>query len=172
MDRLGLIRTEIARILPETQIIEFASQALARAETRTRAAEAAQAAIDREKQNRARLRHEREAFAAVLVPLVTAGSAIWIGLLALANVRERRAEIGILRALGVGTTQILAVFLGKAIIIGLAGAVAGLLVSASRCDTRLVLATLAGAPVLAALASWLPALLAAQQDPADVLREA
>lgn len=175
VDRLSRIRPEITRILPDTQVIEYASQAIARAETRTRASDAAQAALEREKQNRAKLRRERESFGAVLVPLVTLGSAIWIGLLALANVRERRTEIGILRALGVGTPQILAVFLGKAIVIGLVGAAlgypAGLLTGAPAVDSRMLPAVLAGAPVLAALASWLPALLAAQQDPADVLRE-
>ena len=39
VDRLGRIRPEIARILPDTQLIEYASQALARAEARQRAAD-------------------------------------------------------------------------------------------------------------------------------------
>jgi ABC-type lipoprotein release transport system permease subunit len=38
-------------------------------------------------------------------------------------------------------------------------------------EPRLLVLMLAAAPVLAALASWLPAMIAAQQDPADVLRE-
>jgi putative ABC transport system permease protein len=49
VDRLGRIRGEIARILPDTQIIEFASQAIARAEARQRAAAEAEASIRREK---------------------------------------------------------------------------------------------------------------------------
>jgi len=188
LDRLGRIRPEIARILPDTQVIEYASQALTRAEARQRAATEAQASIQREKENRGKLRGEREALASVLVPVVMAGSAIWIGLLALANVRDRRGEIGILRALGLRSRQILLIFLGKAILIGLGGA--GLGYIAGRAigvlwreapgaaplhiafvDPRLLLLVLVAAPLLAALASWLPAISAAQQDPAVVLRE-
>ena len=61
----------------------------------------------------------------MLVPVVMVGSGVWIGLLALANVRDRRGEIGILRALGLRSRQILLIFLGKAVAIGLAGACLG-----------------------------------------------
>ena len=189
LDRLGRIRPEIARILPDTQVIEYASQALARAEARRRAATEAQASLRREQEGRDQLRREREAFAAVVVPLVMLASALWIGLLALANVRDRRSEIGILRALGLRTPQILAIFLGKAAVIGLAGAglgyVAGRLigilwrespgappVSLAFLDPAVLGLVLVAAPLLAALASWLPAFSAAQRDPAEVLREA
>ena len=94
VDRLGRIRAEIAGILPDTQVIEFASQAVARAEARARAAVEAEGSIQREKEGRAKLRTEREALAAVLVPVLILGSAVWIGFLALANVRDRRTEIG------------------------------------------------------------------------------
>ncbi len=187
-DRLAHIRAEIGKILPDTQIIEFQSQALARAETRYRAEVEAQAALAQEKKNRARLRAEREAFAAVLVPVVMIGSAVWIGFLALANVRERRVEIGVLRALGLRRRQIFTLFLGKAMLTGLVGAAlgytAGVLAGNSWkeaadqtplhvpwFDLQLMIILLVAAPLLAALASWLPALLAAQQDPADILRE-
>jgi len=188
VDRLSRIRSEIARILPDTQIIEYASQALTRAETRQRAATEAQTSIQREKAGRAKLRGEREALVAVLVPVVLVGSSLWIGLLALANVRERRGEIGILRALGLQARQILLIFLGKAVVIGLGGAAAGYIVGRAIgalwrdapgappiqiafFDLRLLLLVLAAAPMLAALASWLPAMSATQQDPAVVLRE-
>ena len=188
VDRLSRIRPEIARILPDTQVIEYASQALTRAEARQRAATEAQTSIQREKDGRATLRGEREALAAVLVPVVLVGSSIWIGLLALANVRERRCEIGILRALGLRARQILLIFLGKAVVIGLGGAAFGYVVGRvvgalwrdapgaqplhiAFIDPRLLLLVLVAAPVLAALASWLPAMSASQQDPAMVLRE-
>jgi putative ABC transport system permease protein len=188
VDRLGRIRPEIARILPDTQLIEYASQALARAEARQRAADEAKASIEREKEGRNKLRGEREALAAVLVPVVIIGSGVWIGLLALANVRDRRAEIGILRALGLRSWQILVIFLGKAMAMGLAGACLGYVagreigilwreapgvppIHLEYVDLRLLLLVLAAAPLLAALASWLPAMSAAQQDPAMVLRE-
>lgn len=188
VDRLGRIRAEIAGILPDTQVIEFASQALARAEARARAEIEAQGSIQREKEGRAKLRVEREALAAVLVPVLMLGSAVWIGFLALANVRDRRTEIGILRALGLHSRQILVIFLGKAVIIGFAGAAIGyfagrlagitwreapgsLPVEIPLIDQNLMLWILVAAPLLTALASWLPAMIASQQDPADVLRE-
>jgi ABC-type lipoprotein release transport system permease subunit len=188
VDRLGRIRPEIARILPDTQLVEYASQALARAEARQRAATEARASIQRERDGRSRLRAEREALAAVLVPVVMIASGVWIGLLALANVRDRRTEIGILRALGLRSSQLLLIFLGKAIVMGLVGAVLGYvagrgigmlwreapgapLIHSAYLDLRLLLLVLAAAPLWAALASWLPAMSAAQQDPAVVLRE-
>ncbi len=188
LDRLGRIRPEIARILPDTQIIEYASQALTRAEARQRAAAEAETSLRREKEGREKLRGEREALAAVLVPVVLAGSSVWLGLLALANVRERRAEIGILRALGLRSGQILLVFLSKAMAIGFTGACLGYLggrvvgalwreaggappVQIAFVDLRLLVLVLVAAPLVAALASWLPAATAAQQDPAVVLRE-
>ena len=189
LDRLGRIRSEITRILPDTQVIEYASQAIARAEARQRAAEEAQAAIAREKLNRAKLRQEREAFAAILVPVVVLGAGVWIAFLSFGNVRERRVEIGILRALGVQSRWIMAIFLSRAMMIGLVGAFlgygGGLLVgafwqetpgatnqgtvAAVLFDPALAVAVLVGAPLVAALAGWLPSFLAAQQDPAEVL---
>lgn len=105
-----------------------------------------------------------------------------------ANVRERRAEIGILRAIGVSARKIQSAFLLQAVMIGLAGGVfgliAGLLVGAwlsdvppgsdgfaTLIDVRLLVAALLGAPILAALAGRLPAAAAARQDPALVLQE-
>ncbi len=189
LDRLGRIRPEISRILPDTQVIEFASQALTRAEARQRAAVEAQAGIQREKEGRAKLRAERETFVAIIVPVVLVGSSLWIGLLALANVRERRSEIGILCALGLRSRQVLLIFLGKAILMGLGGACLGYAVGRAvgamwrdapgdpslqiaLIDPRLLVLVLVGAPLLAALASWLPAMSATQQDPAVVLRDA
>jgi hypothetical protein len=187
-DRLSLIREEILKILPDTQVIEFASQAIARSEARTRAAAEAASAVAAETDQRNRLRDAREALAAVLVPAVSAGSALWIGLLALANVRDRRAEIGLFRAIGLRGRHVLFVFLGKAVLTGLAGAGLGIAAAlafaagwteataadAGRLegvDWRWLAGAAILAPILAALASWLPAMVAARQDPAVVLRE-
>lgn len=188
LDRLGRIRPEVARILPDTQIIEYASQAIARAEARQRAGAEAQDALARDKENRARLRREREAFAAILVPVVVVGAALWLGILSFNNVRERRAEIGLLRALGLQSWRIMAIFLGRAMLIGLAGAclgyAAGVGVGALWQETPgappvaavwlypdLAIWALLGAPLVAAMAGWVPSYLAAQQDPAVVLRD-
>lgn len=197
-DRLDKIREEVAGILPETQVIELATQALARAEARNRAATAARDArdraaaqardtVEREKTNRAQLRGEKEGFAALLVPLVLLGSIVWLGALAFANVRERTTEIGIWRALGLRSRQILTLFLSKAMVVGFIGAVfgyaAGSLIGLAWEGAAVQEAVTAGfnpallglvlvaAPVLCGLAASAPAMLAARQDPAVVLRE-
>jgi ABC-type lipoprotein release transport system permease subunit len=110
-------------------------------------------------------------------------------LLAWSNVRERRAEIGVLRALGRKTSHIIVLFLGKAVLIGVLGGIIGCAVGAGlaiqlaqtslfdgslayfRPDTGILVATVLGAPLLAAMASYLPTLLAIRQDPAVVLMD-
>src|SRR5262249_270892 len=182
-DRLGDVRKEVAQILPDTQVIEDGSRALVRAEARNRAAAEARDAVQREKKARAELRSQREEFAAVLVPLGLLGCTVWVGVVALTNVRDRAGEIGILRALGVGSLRVFALFLGRAVLVGLLGALlgyaAGTLVgvlwgegpAAEAFQAAPLLAVVVAAPVLCGLASWVPALLAARQDPAVVLRE-
>ncbi len=201
---LPRIRREVAAILPDTQVIEFQTKVIIRAEARQRAADTAKQALAAEKTNRAQLRTEREdyaqkaiaaektaraqlkeqreGFAAVLVPLVVVGAIAWIAYLGFSNVRERRPEIGILRALGVRRAQVFAIFLGKAMITGVLGAALGCLggfvVGVATAETHaasllfeptLVAAVIVLSPLLSALASWLPALTATQQDPAVVL---
>ena len=186
---IAKVRAEITRVLEDkVQVKEQAGKALARAEARCRAADAAKTAVEAEKAGRLELRREREAFAAVLVPLVTIGSIVWVGLLAFGNVRDRRREIGILRALGVRSGHVLAVFLLKALLIGLAGAAigypAGFAIGdlfgepgdstatvSALFDPFLLAGVMLAAPLLAMLASVVPAIAAAGQDPAVVLSE-
>ncbi len=182
---LAGIRKEISAVLPDTQVIEFASKALARAEARTRAAVAARQALAGEKAGRAELRRQREDFAAALVPLVMAGCVVWIALLAFGNVQDRAFEIGILRALGLQSRRVLVVFLARAALVGVCGAglgyPAGFIVGAlwgegpaaysALFDPAMLLVVLLAAPLLAGLASWIPAVMATRQDPATILRE-
>ena len=173
-DSLDKVRGEIRGLLPDTQVLEFQSQTLARAEARQRAAVEAAAAIEREQAGRVRLRRQRAALASILVPTVVLGSTLWIAFLTLGNVRERRAEIGLLRALGLPGRKEL----------GLAGAYlgygAGVLVGtpwfqrptgAARWDPGLLLAAVVLAELFSVVAGWIPSLLAVQQDPAEVLSE-
>lgn len=149
--------------------------------------QAAREDLQREETGRLQQRRQREAFAAILVPLVIAGCAVWIGLLTYVNVRQRSGEIGILRAIGLRSREILTVFLAKALLIGVLGAVAGYAIGfgvatawsdvpgASEAGERLfelrpLLIALLVAPLLSGLASWIPAMLAARQDPAVVLQ--
>ena len=174
---LPKVREEIAGVLPGTQVIERTSKALARAEARNAGAKA-----------RAELRSEREGLASVLVPVVIAACGAWVMLLSLTNVRDRRGEIGVLRALGMRSSQILLIFLLKALIIGLVGGALGYLSGwtvggllgdgPSGLDglrrlfrPEVLGLALAGAPALALVGTWIPALAAAQTDPARTLKE-
>ena len=175
-DRVAEIRNDLERILPGTQVIESGPPALARAEARNQAKQVAVKNLE-----------QHQSFAGVLVPLVVLGCGTWIGLLAFGNVRQRSSEIGILRAIGLRSVQILLIFLGKAILIGLIGAVVGYAAGfgfgmamgtlpeatdawSQLFAPELLLATLLIAPAIAALASWIPAVLASRQDPAMILQ--
>lgn len=102
-----------------------------------------------------------------------------------ANVHERRREIGTMMALGATTGTLQAIFMVKALLLGVAGGVVGYAIG-----TGLAVGlgpSLAGVPVLplpmmlvvavgvsaglALLASWLPARRAARLDPFMTLRE-
>ena len=181
------IRAEITSILPDTRVIEIDNKVATRERARKRAKAAAESTISAEAQYRARLRQEREAFAGLIIPLIMLGSAALVGVLAFNNVRERRAEIGILRAIGLRSRQILGVFLAKAAVLGIAGAVLGVAVgftvglfaregsngftdAVSLAHPLLFAAALIVAPLLSLIASWVPAFMAAREDPADILR--
>ncbi len=185
---LPKVRKEIQAILPDTQVIELAGKALARAEARNEATENAKLLLLRETESREQMRAQREGLFSLMIPLVIGACAVVIGILAFLNVRERRIEIGILRSLGLHTKHILVVFLGKALILGALGAVFGIiiplglcrgLISASSPDqtvwalvsVKTLAAVLLLTPVVTLLATWLPAMVAAQQDPAAILSE-
>jgi ABC-type lipoprotein release transport system permease subunit len=187
-ERLPKIRSEVASQLPQTQVVEFHTQATARAEARSRAAEEAKDAVESEKQGRARLREEREATAAMLAPVVLVVGVVWIGLLTLANVRDRALEVGVLRALGLRTGQVVWLFLGRALLLGLLGGLlgvaAGLAAALPFAEAThggagpllsgvavVLLAAPLAAMLLAALAAWLPIQVAVRRDPALALRE-
>ena len=192
IDRLGEIRREIAGILPGTKVIETESKALARAEARNKAKAHAQVSIAAKKAEVAKLRTARTNLRAederkytALLGVVTLAAAIWVGFLAFANARERQAEIGILRAMGTPTSSILGALLGRAFLVGFIGAGLTLLLAfilsenlsegplqgfdlrSLQADVPLILFS---APILACAASWLPALQAANRDPATILR--
>jgi ABC-type lipoprotein release transport system permease subunit len=188
------VTAEITNVLPDTQVIIDMAKAKTRIDARQAAAAHAKAALEKEdaraagalaleRQRRSEIRGQIEQFAAVLIPVMVVAAALAIGLLTFMNTRERRGEVGILRALGVSSAGVLAMFLGKAVTLGLAGAVAGyglgvaVGAAVSEADlSRLIdpigpVLILILAPLLAAVASWLPSMHAAQQDPAMVLSE-
>jgi putative ABC transport system permease protein len=187
---LDKVRQDVLRILPETQVRISVADATIRFDSRTRAAEEAEAQVqlaqkrgqqdlEREAEHRASMKAQIESFAAWALPPVLAGSVLWVGLLALGNIRERRAEIALLRALGLSGGQLFAVFLSRAALTGLVGAclgcVAGLLLAGAWSPATapvtpvVAVLVLVLAPCLSALAALAPAIVAARQDPAVVL---
>ncbi len=183
------LRQEIASILPGTTVIVRQNKVTVRAKARLRARAEHEQAMADEREHRMTLRSNREDFALLLVPAMIIAAMISICLLAFGNVRSRSEEIGILRALGVDSRPILLLFLSRASLIGLFGALLGCslgllggVVTASILEGSLgpaqslasiPLALIAGlviaSPLLSIAASWAPALIATRQNPAEVL---
>jgi putative ABC transport system permease protein len=181
---IASVRRDIAQVLPGVQVIEQGKNVLTRAEARDRASTEAKQAMEAEIKNRQHLRHEIEEFSAILTPLVFLVSAVWMGLLFFANARDRKSEIGILRACGASGSAIMTLFLGKALLMGIFGAVLGYSSGSFIAWFRqphspvtllfepwFFFQALLMALVLSLAASWIPAFYASRQDPAVVLRE-
>ncbi len=166
-DAVSILRKEIGSILPEAQVVQVKSLANARAKQRQMI---------------------RNIFA-VLLPFVIAACGVWIGVLAATNVRDRQQEIGLLRALGYDAGRIMLLFLGKAVQVGLLGAILGYLLGTGlalrfgpgifeitartmvRPELSLLILSCILAPLFAMVASFVPALIAVTYDPAATLRE-
>ena len=166
-DPVAILRKEIASVLPDAQVFQIKPIATARAKQRQLV---------------------RNVFA-VIMPAVLIACGVWIGVLAIMNVRDRRPEIGIMRALGYGSDKITVLFLAKAIIIGLLGAIIGFLVGTFlalhfgpdifeitaktmiKPESSLLIWSLIAAPVFAAVSSFIPAMIAVTYDPAITLRQ-
>jgi len=164
-DPLILLRNQLKSVLPQAKVIMDKTIAMAREKQRLMLAN----------------------YFSFIIPFVVVACALWIASLVFINVRDRRHEIGILRALGYNGGYIAALFLGKAILVGLIGAILGYLVgtlfsviygpeifkvTASEIKPVYLLLiwsilTAAGFSILAVL---LPTLVAVTQDPAEVLR--
>ena len=108
-------------------------------------------------------------------------------MLAVLNVRDRRSELGLLRALGHGSARIAGLFLGRALLIGIVAAVAGygigavlalnvgpeifkVTAKAIQLEGGLLGWALLVAPAFSAMATFIPAMLAVTLDPATTLR--
>ena len=182
IDRLAEIEAEVSGVLgDEVQVIELVTKAVARAQARTRVSA----------EGVARLRRWQQ-IAGVVIPLTVLAAGLLVGLLSWANVRQRRQEIGILRALGVRSSQLFSVLLAKPALIGIVGSIVGYLAgfggalvmeSVWRPDAAfassalslfllpVLLIVLVLTPLVTVMAGWLPALYASGQDPAKILHD-
>lgn len=166
VDSIDLLRDQLAAVIPDAKVIQIRNIARARE----------------------RQRLMTEGTFGLVAPFLILVCAAWVGILAMINVRNRRHEIGIMRALGFGSMRVAALFIQKAVVIGLAGAAAGFgvgtcfsltlgpelfEVTAKAIEPAYDLLgwSLLAAPVFTAMISLIPAMLAATRDPADVLKE-
>jgi len=188
IEMLGQVKNEVAAILPHTQVFEFSSLIAARADVRKRAAELHKEMMGDEIAHQSQLRAEKEKLASILVLILIAGASAWIFFLVLNNVRERRHEIGILRAIGFSRNMILQIFLGKSAIIGVTGGITGTVLGIilgviwsntdavtlgmqNSVNLSVIILGLVLAPMLAVAAGLIPSIMAANQDPAAMLSE-
>ncbi len=200
VDALAEVQQQLAAILPEAKVTMMHSKLIVRTKQRELAKRVynkrrSDLAADLAKRTEAilagRQRSEQmlDQLWTVITPLVIAVSGAWVGLLTWSNVRERTAEIGLFRALGKGSAKIAALFLGKALILGLLGGAIGSVVGFALARSLAIgqmgispelitlprqefLLALLGTPAIAALASYIPTLSAISQDPAVALRDA
>ncbi len=165
-DILLIIRAQLDQVLPETKVVMNTSIVNARE----------------------RQRHMIESYFTVSTIIVLVVIAIWIGSLTMLNVIAREKETGILRATGKRVSDILFIFLGKALIIGLVSAVFGFAIGtvlALKIGPGIFMVTknaiepiymLLGwaiiiTPLFTMLVSFIPTLIAVLKDPAVTLRK-
>lgn len=202
-NRISVIRQELEGVLPDTKVTEDSSRATAREEQRNLVASKRKAQMELVEENQtqqmALVKTSREQWERALrgliaftLPLEVLVAAIVVGLMAWLNVRERRSEIGLLRALGKRTAQIAALFLVKSMLLGLFGGLLaigacaltyvllpslmesltdGISFEHYQPSMRLLAFTLLGAPLVTCMASYLPTLHAITQDPAIILND-
>lgn len=130
-----------------------------------------------------------ERYLSIAGPVVLVLAGLVVCLLAVMNVRERRNEIGVLRAIGWTSSRIGGFILARAALVGVFGALPGVVLGAAliamlgpslftvsfigvRTDATVLIAALILAPLFAAAAALVPAAIAAKEDPAEILREA
>jgi len=171
---LPRIRAEVARILPDTQVIEKGSETLARVISIQQVEEKGLAEIEHERATRAELRTSLRGLIGVLLPILLLVCFAWIYLVSAENVEKRMPEIGLLRSVGFSSGTLAALFLLREVTMGLLGGLLGLavafLVWRVPVSASLVLLVPAGSIVGALLGGITPVLRSVNRDPADILR--
>ena len=165
-DPASILRAELEKMLPDAKVIQDRVQADARARQR-------------------QMVQKKFAF---LSPFLMTVGAVWVAVLSILNVRERRSEIGVWRALGKGGGTLGGMFLGKAMLLGFFGGFLGFWIGnllavnvgpsifqvtakAIQTEWSYLVWSVAITPVLAGAAAFIPAMMAVVQDPADTLKE-
>jgi len=165
-DPVLILREQLDQVLPEAKVVMNTTIAKARE----------------------RQRHMLEEYFAISTIIIIIVIAIWIGSLAMINVKERERETGILRATGQSIFKVSALFLGKALITGLIGALIGyfggtvlalkfgpgiFLITRNSIEPiySLLVWTIIFTPVFTMLSTLIPTVIAVLKDPAVTLRK-
>lgn len=165
-DPLEQLRIQLGDVLPDSKVIMNRTIAVARE----------------------RQRKMMDNYFAVLLPIILIAGLLWVGTVSMINVLQRKTEIGTLRALGFGSHKIARLFFSRALLIGLLGAVLGFAlatwlglefgpevfkVTANSVKPiyTLLFKSILIAPLFAALAAFIPIVIAIKQEPAEVLKE-
>lgn len=165
-DPLEIIRAQLDQVLPDAEVIMNTTIANARE----------------------RQRHMLEKYFSLVTIFVIFVVAIWMGTLAMINVRERKHEIGILQAIGHNWKNIAFVLIGRAVMIGLISAILGYAIGTVLAMKlgptvfkitagsmsplySVFLWSIIAAPIFSALATFIPTIYAVLQDPALTLRK-
>lgn len=178
----GAVREELSRVLPRTQVVEEKSMAVARSRANRDIIQEARAALAQERDSARRLARARMKVALLVDALMLTLCGVWLGSLALNNVRARRHEIGIWRSFGVRSMQLASLFAAKWGVLGVVGAALGFAAATGAGlamerwagteavpDLSLLFMSLPAAAALAVCSTWLPVLSAARRDPAEIL---
>lgn len=126
-------------------------------------------------------------YSAFVTPLLCLVLGLCLAILTLLNVRQRQNEIGVLRALGVGTVRISILLLGKFVLIGIVAALVGfyggtflaihvgpdlfpITANAIRPDYDLLKKAVVAAVTFSVVAAFIPVMMAISTDPAEILK--
>ncbi len=157
-------------------VVEMKPQETVRRQSLAASEIAAAVAVAREREAARSASLRRRAMAHSAAAAGCAAALAWTAALSFANVFFRRRELGILRALGIGTRAVAAMCACRFALVGTAGAIAGcaagtVVAAAAHCVPTLgwAAAIVAAAGALSAMAGLIPALWAAGRDPATVL---
>ena len=190
---LGSTRKDIQKVLPGTKVVELGKEKrLARAEARMAVGKKAKETLKKERNHRMQMRSEIKLFSSIFVIVILFSSCVWISFLAIANVRQRRNEIGIMQAVGINTKKIISLFLLRAIFISYTGSIIGVALGISigcfagikiegfdlqninlipLINADLLTMVFVVVPALTLISSLIPAIIASKQDPAIVIRK-
>jgi len=164
-DPLVMLRGQLDQVLPEARVIMNTTIADAR-----------------EKQ-----RYMLEQYFSLISIFVVILIAVWLSTLAMINTKEREQEIGILQAIGHHSGKIFGIFIGKALHTGFVSAILGyflgsflaikfggmifkITASSIKPMYSLLFWSVIIAPLYSALSSFIPAVIAALKDPAQIIK--